>query len=73
MQIADLRECFDEANQDDLPDHSFSVYSGNSPMLLEGLTPPSDMDTILRDLPQKNICDRLVFKYFNSVEAITGQ
>lgn len=42
-------------------------------MLLEGLCQPPDMETIMGDMPLKSVCDRLIFTYFNSVEAIAGQ
>ncbi|RSL73543.1 hypothetical protein CEP53_000670 [Fusarium sp. AF-6] len=41
------------------------------PMLLEGVGQLSDIETIMTDIPPKDVVDRLVSRYFNSTEPST--
>ncbi|KAL3464332.1 hypothetical protein BJX64DRAFT_275832 [Aspergillus heterothallicus] len=61
--IADLKDCLEA-------DYSVSqpCQSSNGPALLIGLCPPADKEEILDLIPPKHIADRLVSRFFNSME-----
>ncbi|EEU45211.1 uncharacterized protein NECHADRAFT_40978 [Fusarium vanettenii 77-13-4] len=44
----------------------------DGPMLLEGVGQISDIETIMADIPPKDVVDRLVSRYFNSTEPSTS-
>ncbi|KAL4941657.1 hypothetical protein BDV06DRAFT_178035 [Aspergillus oleicola] len=60
--IAEIRECLDE--DDSLTQSS----STEGPALLLGLCPPAGKDDFLAIMPPKAVADRLVSRFFNSME-----
>ncbi|KAL2813091.1 fungal-specific transcription factor domain-containing protein [Aspergillus granulosus] len=61
--IADLKDCLEADYAVNQPSQNF-----HGPALLTGLCPPSDKDEILELIPPKHITDRLVSRFFNSME-----
>ncbi|KAL3487148.1 fungal-specific transcription factor domain-containing protein [Aspergillus germanicus] len=61
--IADLKDCLEADFSVNQPSQNF-----HGPALLIGLCPPVDKDDILELIPPKNVTDRLVSRFFNSME-----
>ncbi|KUL91657.1 hypothetical protein ZTR_01259 [Talaromyces verruculosus] len=61
--IADLKDCLETGFSVNQPSRT-----SDAPALLIGLCPLNHKDGILELIPQKNITDRLVSRFFNSME-----
>ncbi|KAL6237037.1 hypothetical protein BDW75DRAFT_204963 [Aspergillus navahoensis] len=59
--IAEIKESIDS-------DHSLTQNSSEGPALLLGLCPPGDKEDFLAAVPPKAVADRLVSRFFNSME-----
>jgi hypothetical protein len=67
-QIAGLKDCLEADFPVNQPSQNF-----HGPALLIGLCPPIDKDEILELIPPKNVTDRLVSRFFNSMEPGVGK
>ncbi|KAL4947474.1 fungal-specific transcription factor domain-containing protein [Aspergillus filifer] len=61
-QIAEIRECLDD------DDSAAQTLNTDGPALLLGLCPPADKEDFLAIIPPKVAVDRLVSRFFNSME-----
>ncbi|KAK5988021.1 Equisetin cluster transcription factor eqxF [Cladobotryum mycophilum] len=67
-EIANIREFVDQGNVAD-PAHPTEQSHPSGPMLLEGTREVSNLAEVLLDIPSREVSDRLVSRYFNSMEA----
>ncbi|KAL4743510.1 fungal-specific transcription factor domain-containing protein [Aspergillus similis] len=59
--IAEIKECLDS-------DHPLTQNSSEGPALLLGICPPGNKEDFLAAVPPKAVADRLVSRFFNSME-----
>jgi hypothetical protein len=71
LQLADIRDHFDQATQIE-PADILESRNADGPMLLNTSETPPDLESILSDVPPKDIATKLVSRYFNGVEFPTG-
>jgi hypothetical protein len=70
QQIADIRGEIEEAESS--PSQDDEDLEANGPMLLDGGQATYDLPTVMRDMPPKDVVDKLIFRYFNSAENSIG-
>jgi len=70
-QLADIRDHFDQATQTE-PANILESRDVDGPLILDASETPPDLDSILSDIPPKDITSKLVSRYFNGVEFPTG-
>ncbi|UKZ92104.1 uncharacterized protein TrAFT101_007072 [Trichoderma asperellum] len=66
-EITDISRQLDQDSSTDDFEESEAGY-GNGPMLLGGLWPTASLEDILSDIPPRDLADRLVSRYFNSLD-----
>ncbi|KAK5171854.1 uncharacterized protein LTR77_003490 [Saxophila tyrrhenica] len=66
-EIADLREQIDQSAEES-PPYGVDTNQSRMSMLLEGVRGAKDLQDVLADLPSRNVCNRLIHRYFNSAE-----
>ena len=71
LQLAEIRDHFDQETQTE----AANILDSNNidgPLILDASETPPDLDSILSDIPPKDIASKLVSRYFNGVEFPTG-
>ena len=71
LQLAEIRDHFDQETQTE----ATNILDSNNvdgPMILDASETTPDLDSILSDIPPKDIASKLVSRYFNGVEFPTG-
>lgn len=70
-QLADIRDHFDQETQAE-PANILDSGNADGPLILDASETPPDLESILSDVPPKDIASKLVSRYFNGVEFPTG-
>ena len=71
-QLAEIRDHFDQETQTE----AANILDSNNvdgPLILDASETSPDLDSILSDIPPKDIASKLVSRYFNGVEFPTGR
>jgi hypothetical protein len=71
-QLADIRDHFDQETQTE-PANILDSGNANGPLILDASDTPPDLESILSDVPPKDITSKLVSRYFNGVEFPNGK
>jgi len=70
--LADIRDHFDQETQAE-PANILDSGNADGPLILDASETPPDLESILSDVPPKDIASKLVSRYFNGVEFPTGE
>jgi len=71
MQLADIRDHIDQEIQTE-PASILEPVDADGPLILDPSETPPDLESILSDVPPKDIASKLVSRYFNGVEFPNG-
>lgn len=71
LQLAEIRDHIDQETQTDAA-NMLNSNNVDGPLILDASETPPDLDSILSDIPPKDIASKLVSRYFNGVEFPTG-
>jgi hypothetical protein len=71
-QLADIRDSFDQESQTE-PMNILESGNADGPLILDASESPPDLESILSDVPPKDIASKIVSRYFNGVEFPNGK